>query len=162
MSENLTFFTKCMQPTWADVVVGHREGWVSAREIVRHAESLLDETADGSPILELAELTSEEYDSVGTILQEAVSLTAEADADSRLRWMRVWLARIYNSYSDETVLQDLVEKVYADFGYPTEIQHLIRYEPTHSPAWRNADEWKQRLTHYLHAAVDARALGDPQ
>ena len=59
-----------------------------------------------------------------------------------MTWLRLLLAWIYENRSVLADPFDLVERLYADFSYPEEIRHLVRYSETTRSIESKADARK--------------------
>jgi hypothetical protein len=109
---------------------GYRLGHVNDRSVVQLAEQLL---AAGSPVSapaeELALLLSADYDRVPDLVAEMEESDLSAPSEQTKVWLYLVLAWIYDHRDEFADPLAEIETVYADFGYPEEIEGLVRYLP---------------------------------
>jgi hypothetical protein len=140
---------------------GYRLGHVSDRSVVRLAEQLL---ATGFPVSphteELALLLSADYDRVPDLVAEIDEAEPSAPSNHTEVWLYLVLAWIYEHREEFADPLAEIETVYADFGYPEQIEGLVRYLP--APPGQSSGpgaveaRWKDFLdrqgTHYARRA----------
>ncbi|MQS16761.1 DUF2247 family protein [Streptomyces kaniharaensis] len=111
----------------AELEYGHREGWIDAdgviglctRRLVAGHASQLEET--------IALLLSDEADQVAGILEGADA--GRAVDDVRPVWRYLALAWAYENREGLGDALGVVEMLYADFDYPSEMDGFVRYMP---------------------------------
>jgi hypothetical protein len=114
--------------TPAELALGFRRHWIGRRETVDLA---LGKLKAGQPVSDteeaLAFLLSDDLDQVDDIIGriEAESGTKEPDA---LRvWLYLALAWLWEHRIPISDSNAMLEAIYADFGYPAEIEHFAGY-----------------------------------
>ena len=95
----------------------------------------------------LVELAGAEKDepTQGLVDQLADSEPPPPEKEVRNKWLYLVLAWVYehrDSYPDPL---QIVEEVYADFGYPKQISGFVRYMPMEGPDLGSRDANQQRL-----------------
>lgn len=126
----LAFIEARHRLTWAEVQLGFVQGWLSRGEVVEFAASKLEEGEDGVAVVELAGAVRAHANDVVDLIASVVRPVPVPNPESiRLTWMRLFMAWTWEHR--ESVAEPLAwaEEIYASFGYPAEIRHLIRYEP---------------------------------
>ena len=123
-----SFVTRYTPLTWMEVLVGVKEGWLNQEVAVDRAVELLEAGSSDPLVIDLAGLLSSEYDQVTGILDQLVSMESAAGLfNARLTWLRLIMAWVYENRSLYRDPLDVVEQLYADFGYPDELRSLVRY-----------------------------------
>jgi len=85
---------------------------------------------EGPDLLALAGVLKEDEGDIAKLVSALVAhVPGNSEQDARLTWMRILLAWAYEKRSSFSDPLGIVEQIYADFGYPDEIRHLIRYNP---------------------------------
>lgn len=129
----LSFVDMRLRLAWSDIAWGFQNGWLDAVSVVEYAVSQLAEGEDQSvAVVELAGLTRSEFVEVPFLLEKVVSTGAEDSTISRRKWLYLVLAWVYEHRADLADPLEVVEQLYADFGYPEEIQGFVRYMPPES------------------------------
>ncbi len=147
---------------WSDVFEGIQQGWLDRRAAIDLAvEYARSEEHSDSDEMELAGLLAGEEDKVSSIVERLACKGPSRDENkTRLLWMRVILAWVYENLDLYEDPLGIVEGVYADFGYPEEIRNLVRYnEPTdgYRPQDHSEAENTQRLMELWHDYLEAYA-----
>jgi len=126
----LSFVQNRLVLTWPDVAWGFQNGWLDAASVVDHAVSQLAENeAASSPMIDLAGLTRSELTEVPFLLERIVTKAAESSVTSQRKWLYLTLAWFYENRAELEDPLGVVEQLYADFDYPTEISSFVRFMP---------------------------------
>ena len=120
-------------PTWAAMEYAFSNHFVPVRTVIDYAKSKLT-AGDG-------ENPDEEFIASAVVdesIAESVHRLAEKEGDSsedelRLFWANVFLAWAYEHRSDFQDFLGVVEEIYTDFDYPSELAEFVRYMPTNAP-----------------------------
>lgn len=119
-------------PTGAEMAYGFRHGWLSRADVVAIA---LAKYQAGKVSCEseetLALLLSDDLDHVDDLLAELEKSDQPFEEAAQV-WLFLalsWLWENRHNYSDPF---EVVEMLYADFGYPDAIKDLVRYMPAPS------------------------------
>jgi len=126
----IDFILGKQKPTWEQVSLGLAEGWLEHRDVIKFAEKLVAEGDSRIEVLDVASITdvSDSFVSELTVLVEQEQKDEQL---SRIYWLRVILAWVYESRNKFDDPLSIVEELYADFEYPEEIRNLVRYnEPS--------------------------------
>lgn len=108
-----------------------REQWLRPLDAVSIAVERVEGGDDDADVLGLAGVLSNEEYLVDSILSKiAERIPGNSEPEARRTWMRVMLLWLYEHRESVSDPLEIVEEIYADFGYPEEIRHLVRYEPT--------------------------------
>src|SRR5438874_1732163 len=117
----LTFINKRHSLTWSQILVGVREDWLTRSDAIEVAGSELGRGNQDASVRDLANLASGEDESVVRLLERLAAQEGHDEKQDRLVWLRLLLAWIYENRDQVTNPLDIVEGLYADFGYPDEI-----------------------------------------
>jgi len=127
--------------TWREVGVGIREQWLRRGDAVAIAMDQVERGDEGPDLLALAGVLKEDEGEVVELVSVLVSrIPGNSEQDARLTWMRVLLAWVYEKRSSFSDPLGIVEQIYADFGYPDEIRHLVRYNPPEDSSSEGGEE----------------------
>lgn len=122
-------------PSPLELVYGFEHGWLDAEGAVRVAEAVLSRgTALPEAVEELALLLRDERyrvaELVGAAAEELSSRKVPVASEDPSRiWLYFALAWLYEHRVDFVEPLEVVEQLYADFEYPSEIQGLVRFMP---------------------------------
>ncbi len=100
-------------------MIGLQEEWLLPEDVMNHLES--NAFADMG------------LDSAGRAFSDLVDrlelekMTPHAKREALMTWLRILVAWIFENKEDFPDPFDVIEQIYADFGYPEEIRHLVRY-----------------------------------
>lgn len=115
-------------PTPDEIVAGYREGWLDEGGVVGVALSEMVAGVDLDDVMNnIALLLSDELDLVRGLLAEIPPADPPSATDQY--WIFVVLCWIFEHRTDFDDPLGAVEMLYADFGYPVEIEGLVRYMP---------------------------------
>jgi hypothetical protein len=115
--------------TPAELVYGFRGGWLADRDVVSIALARLEAGEVLSPPEEeLALLLSDDLGRVPELVDDLGESVA-VQGDPAAVWLFLTLAWIYDHRSEYLEPLEVVEMIYADFGYPEEIEGLVRFMP---------------------------------
>lgn len=141
---------------WKDVLWAYQVGLVNQDFVVGLADKHLISGSYCDLELDLALM-----DNVRDIEESLISLASEEDCglitmDSKSKWIFVAIKWIFENR--ECVQDPLgeVERVYADFDYPGELEGLVRYMPCsdgYRPEDHSSAENQERLYHLWGAYV---------
>jgi len=139
----------------AELARGYRLGCVDDRAVVKLAEDALKRGASELPAMEqLALLLADELDRVPALLTEIEAAASRTNVDPTRVWLFLVLARIYERRGISTDPMAEIEAVYADFGYPDEMEGFVPFlpAPKGEPSSREATEERWRA--YLDRRAD--------
>jgi hypothetical protein len=122
-----SFISERLTLTLDEMEYGLRHGWIGRQAVIELCATKFEEGLASPREEELALALSGDADRLEEMIDDETPLVAERDK-MRL-WLYLILAWIYerrNSIGDPL---GVVEMVYADFDYPDEIAHLVRYMP---------------------------------
>jgi hypothetical protein len=115
-------------PTPAEVVYGYERGWISEADVVAIALELYSK-GDAPPSVEgLALLLSDELSRVPVLIEELRGFSTEAD-DAARAWLFLAMAWVHDNEADFLDPYEVVEMLYADFGYPPAVKSFVRFMP---------------------------------
>jgi hypothetical protein len=133
--------------TPGELSYGHRHGWLSDADVVRVALAgygVLDEMPQAYE--ELALLLSDDVGRVPDLVRE---LEPGDEGESSTIWCYLALSSVFERKSEYDDPLQVVEMIYADFGYPEEIEGFVRYMPVADgdPVGEQAiyDRWRAYL-----------------
>jgi hypothetical protein len=149
--------------SWRDVRFGIENGLLAAATAISLAIAACDREASPSAVLlELA--GAQNSDPLESLVERLSEMEPPASPDAtRKKWLYLTLAWLYEHRDEYDAPLEVVEQVYADFGYPEEIVGFIRYMPMREPDLGTREANEERLlsnwAQYLEAtrAVLAKA-----
>ncbi|MFF4384774.1 DUF2247 family protein [Kitasatospora sp. NPDC001547] len=111
----------------SEIKYGHHEGWIEANDVITLCTWYLDSGQVSQTEEALALLLSDEADQVAGILECAD--TGRVAGDVRSVWRFLALAWAYENRENLGDALGMVEILYADFDYPSEMESFVRYMP---------------------------------
>ncbi len=115
---------------WSSLKIGLDLGFISYQDVVDFAVDELRCTHKDVEelVVELASMSKSEHHAISTILETL----AEHDVDQRAhnQWRLAIIKAIMESEASEKKVLDRVSQVYADFGYPEDMDEIIPYMPS--------------------------------
>jgi hypothetical protein len=139
-------FLKRLQtmPSWAEMEYAFLHRLVPIKTVIDYAKTMI--AADDAKNPEVVFIASAPTDES---IAESVHRLAKVDFDScqdkiQLFWANAVLAWVYEHRSSCDDLLSVVEEIYADFGYPSELAQFVRYMPSNAPdlGSREANEYR--------------------
>src|SRR5438093_763331 len=123
------FLRHLKRPSWSDVDMGLRNGWLNAPAALEIAIQRIADNPN-APHTEVMLAATEPAETAEIAEQVEKLAKAESENDrkrSKQRWLYLILAWLYeNRGSVEEPLAE-VEEIYSDFGYPSEVAPFVRY-----------------------------------
>jgi hypothetical protein len=121
--------------------------------------------SDPEPTAALIELAGQSPDEPhGEIVAALAEAEPEPEAGAiERKWLYLVLAWLFERRADHADPLELVEAVYADFGYPPEIAPFVRYMPMTGPDLGSREANEARMyDHWRHYLVESAAFfADP-
>lgn len=115
--------------SWRDALWGYERNMLSWSGIVDLAKAMKFSTTDMC-VVELSYLDKSTTYKIGDLLREIAATEIEpADSISIKKWFFLTLAWTFENKSRIDDPLGEVEKIYADFDYPVEIENFVRYMP---------------------------------
>jgi len=140
-----TFVRKNVHLAWRDILFGIDNELLDPDVPIEMATDQIATSESPSAVLiELAGLGKGER-SRDLVKQLA---TTELDPESSVvhdKWLYLVLAWVYEHRAEYSDPLEVVEKIYADFGYPPRIACFVRYMPTCEPDLGSQELNEQRL-----------------
>lgn len=144
LSRNLPieFICRRHQLNWNEIDLGLTEGWIDSEDLTESLHLLdLRSIVDG----ELLFLSKEK---LFDIVRGKAQLQPADPQETRMAWLRLLLAWIFENREKIEDPLLLAEQVYADFDYPIEIYDFIRFNPPRH-GWRPQDHTQEENTKRL-------------
>lgn len=112
-----------------EVVYGVRHEWLGAQDAARYAMRVLGEAGVSADLEPLALLDGQAV--LGELLDEIDRLEKRAPCtdNSKLVWLFLALSWLREHESDFDDSMHAIEMLYADFGYPTEMESFVPFLP---------------------------------
>ncbi|MFK7849030.1 MAG: DUF2247 family protein [Rhodothermales bacterium] len=127
-----TFVLSWGFPTEAELVYGYKNGWISESTVVKIALAKLEANLKTSDIEQkLALLLSDDLAVVDELLAQ-IDISMQQVSKLYKRWLFLALAWLWENKKSVQDPLEIVELLYADFEYPTEIKGFVRYMPSSS------------------------------
>jgi len=125
---------------WNEIKIAITEGWCNTGFAVDYAIALIE---NGNSELGVLELASFDYNSKFDIL-ECLSRYEfdENESFNKSKWAKIMLTLGFERIN---LLEDpllFIEEIYAEFDYPEDISHLVRYMPYERGYRDLMQEWK--------------------
>lgn len=121
-----TFVVSRVRLDPGELAYGYGNAWLDEAATVGVAEDLVATGAASAPIEELASVFRGELWRVQQVVDE---IEIDPDSEPGRVWLYlalVWLHDHKDEYADPL---QMIEMLYSDFGYPTEIEGLVRFMP---------------------------------
>ncbi len=145
------FINARVRLTPGELAYGYGQGWIKDQDVVSLALAHYSQGGSDSDALDgLALLLNDELDRVRELIDEIARGIDPAELGAlRAVWIYLAMAWIYEHRSNFVDPLGLVELLYADFGYPSEIEGVVRFMPGHSGASGGARGLERRWKEFL-------------
>ena len=144
-----SFIRKRVLLSWRDALWGYEHQLIGWSDIVAIAEDRLLLDSDNPMTIELVCLGKSETQQVGALLRTlANNEPDDAGSASDKKWLFLVLAWLFENRDVVSDPLSEVESIYADFGYPPEIEGFVSYMPVtdgYDPSVHSVEENKARL-----------------
>lgn len=135
--------------SWQDTLWGYERQLIGWSDIVANAQDRLLLHSKDPIEIELAFLGKSETQQVGELLRVlANNEPDDAGSKSKTKWLFLILAWLYENRDAVSDPLGEVERIYADFDYPPEIEGFVSYMPVtdgYDPSQHSMEENKARL-----------------
>lgn len=116
--------------TWLDWSWGFGHGYVDRSDLVGMASSFVFHNSTKDTLIQLACVSDEESDYIQNLLDKMAREYQEPQsAIPKEKWLYLTLAWLFHNRSNYQDPLGEVESIYADFDYPEQIEHFVRYMP---------------------------------
>ncbi|SFS54861.1 hypothetical protein SAMN04488601_1011568 [Paenibacillus sp. 453mf] len=148
------YVDKLTNLTWNDVSFAIENGFMSRISAIEHAFEIISK--EPNPSKDVIDLTWLKDDKgVLYYLDRIISSTERDYNGSKKKFLYLILSWLYEHKTQYSDPLGMVEVIYADFDYPTEISEFVRYMPSQKPISDLYEEniaqlfreWKSYLTH---------------
>lgn len=129
-----------------ELAYGYAHGWIDDASVVDIAADLLAAGAPSAPLQELACVFRDELWRVRRLVDE---IETDPGSESDRVWLYLALAWLHDHQREHADPLQLIEMLYADFGYPAEIESLVRYMPATPGARIGVTALEECWTDYL-------------
>ncbi|OIR03695.1 hypothetical protein GALL_141120 [mine drainage metagenome] len=148
------FVKQLVDLNWREIKFGLDHQLIdSAAAIDRATESLCRNEPAAKAEVELAGLSHDEP--VSELVDQLAQKEPEVGEEAlREKWVYVVLAWLFENRSSFGSPLELVEEIYADFGYPREVAPFVRYMPMAGPDLGNREKNEARLYDYWRDYLD--------
>jgi len=163
--ERLRWFQQAgLRLDWTDVHVGLVAGYIEPREAVLWAGEYRNQhpEEENALIHRLAATQVDESDTIRAIVAKLASSENGDGEHAKRKWRYLFLKRVLAQQVDPQQLLVDVERVYADFDYPEEMEPFIYYMPASEDiSGLTPDQARQRLLALARQFLDQEgtALG---
>lgn len=144
----ILFVQQHISLSWAEILWGYDHHFISWMDIVEVAKNRLQLNSTEWEF-ELASLSKESVFRVGELIQKIVDCELEkSNKDLGERWLFLILAWVFQNRDSINDPLGVVENIYADFDYPSEIESFVRYMPASSdydPSQHSSQDNELRL-----------------
>jgi hypothetical protein len=119
---------------WCDVLFGLRNELLDPEAPIQMALACLEmEETAAPPLVQLASLLKPTEDCLQLVQALCDHERPALEEEVRSRWLCISLAWVFEHKSNYADPLRVVEEIYADFDYPKEIAHFVRYMPMARP-----------------------------
>ena len=133
---------------WTDAVWGVEHGWIDSNTLIALAINRLQRfEKNPQPELELAALQSVNHAEAFDLAKQ-LARTEPSAKDPKSKWLYLVSRWVFEHRDQVTDPLGIMEELYADFEYPSELAPLIRYMPPidgYDPAGHTRQENESRL-----------------
>jgi hypothetical protein len=145
-----SFVVRRVALTPEELAYGYRQGWLGDRDVIEIALAALKSGASlTAGEEELALLLSDEVERVPRLVEQLAPPVEVDDPNTRPVWVFLVLAWLYDHRFESDDPLGVVELVYADFGYPEEIEGLVRFLPEESGTGSGVEEVLRRWQKFV-------------
>jgi hypothetical protein len=121
-------FTKAPWLNWNKLSFGLDNGYIDKQGISDYVCDALSSNSSHEAF-EIASLEPCYQYKIGSLLQSLIKNSQETDSETMKPWLFLTLSKLLEEKEEHEDPFQIVEELYADFGYPEEIAPLIRYMP---------------------------------
>jgi len=139
------FVRQHVELTWREIVYGIENGIFAPASAVEHAIAKLGSADEYSQsLVDLASLSKSE--SIHPYVDELADAEPEELVDDiQAKWLYLTLSWLYDQKDTFADPLQVVELVYADFGYPEAMAPFVRYMPSQDPDLGSLEQNEARL-----------------
>jgi len=137
-----------------ELAYGYASGWLDEAATVGIAEDLVAAGVASAPIGELASVFRSELWRVQQVVDE---IENDPDSEPSRVWLYLALAWLHEHKDEYVDPLQMIEMLYSDFGYPTEIEGLVRFMPLPPGAPTGVEAVEERWREYLQRRSNAYA-----
>lgn len=156
------FVDSLLQLTWCDVKWGYENKLINFDLVIIKAEKIVTSGNYSKEELELSFTLKNEYDNDSSFPDNLCLSTNEDEIiESREKWLYLTLSWLWINRDKFNDPLSEVEKIYADFEYPVEIEGFIRYMPPiddYDPSMYSQEENTNRLMNIWKKYLDDSEL----
>jgi len=134
-----------------ELAYGYVNGWLDDASTVGIAEELVAAGATLAQVQDLASLFKSELWRVQQIVD---AIEPEPGSEPDRVWIFLSLAWLYEHRRDYADPLQVIEMLYSDFGYPEEIEGLVRFLPPPPGAPTGVQAIEERWREYLQQRSD--------
>ena len=140
-----SFIKARLVPSWGAILFGIENGLAAPTVPVEAAMDWLEDVEDTvQEVLDLA--IAEKDEPVHHLVQALAAAEPPTSGPSHSQaWLYLVMAWAYEHRNDVADPLELVEMIYADFGYPESISGLVRYMPSDEPDLGSVEANERRI-----------------
>ncbi|MFI5753962.1 DUF2247 family protein [Streptomyces sp. NPDC051569] len=146
-----SFIAGRMTLTATEVAYGRRWGWLDDHSSVQILLAKLQEGGELSEAEERWALALPEEVRCGDLPDISAS-NADDSPEVTAVWVYLSMAWLHENVPARQQLFDIIEELYADFGYPEEIEGFVKYMPPPPGGRAGIPGMTERLESFLRAA----------
>ena len=140
---------------WSEIIAGVREQWLDPGVAVDFAIKQI-EAGNSEPILlDLAACSYSDTIGIHDSLERIEAQIPGSVIDNK-KWALIMLTLGFEQQRKLLDPLQFVEEVYAEYDYPSEISHLVRYMPNEGPPRDLMREWKQFIDAQVYDVLVSR------
>lgn len=113
---------------WGDIEWGCQNEIIEWKDAVEFALQQIDDTIDLT-VMELALIDPKHTFDIMALVKTIADKSPFFESSSKRRWLYVALSWIYEGRAEFSDPLGIVEELYADFDYPSDLEPIVRYMP---------------------------------
>lgn len=138
------YVKKLIDVTWNDILFAIEYGFMIRKSAIEHAFHVIG--CDPNPPQNVIDLAwAKDNNAIFLHLDKITNSKVRDDGVCKKKFLYLILNWVYENKSQYPDPLGMVEVIYADFGYPTEISEFVRYMPAKEPIFDSVDENIDRL-----------------
>ncbi|HSY15738.1 MAG TPA: DUF2247 family protein [Jatrophihabitantaceae bacterium] len=136
--------------TPAELGTGFIDGWLDAHGVVQVALAKLEKGIPLSDVEDrIALLLTDQYDELPDLVAELFPEVSSRASEPTAVWLFIALAWVIAGPSGFDNPQQVIDMLYADFGYPDEVEALVSYMPAPPDSESSPEAIRHRWVEYL-------------
>lgn len=129
LSIPIDFIASMASLSWRDVAWAYRSGFLTWRDVQKYADEQVKSGVVNPLVAELPSIGKENLWRLSELLDTLAARDVGAIEATKEKWLFICLEWVYQNRNKYKNPLTLVEEIYADFDYPSEIESFVSYMP---------------------------------